>query len=646
MIEDLVHALDTDQLYVKSHTRYLVRALEWQQFHRNPSFLLEGDQLQSAKTWLDSSANKHPEPHPAHHEYISAGKVAEAARQARDKAREGLIRRFRQTAVILGVLVVVAIIVAGVVGQQFIMARAEVTKAGATLQQVNVQVTSAIQQQSTAVAQAQIAQNLVSTATIEQGNAVAAQQTSAARENVASTKVAVAGATLSPVPPTLTAVALAIKDANVQQDIASEISNASILLVDNNLQGALQAMNDVVKNYPDQPLAYVGRGLMLDSLSRFDEAAADYTKAIELDPENLGAYFNRAGLYRKQGELDKSLADYTTYLEMNPTDTDAYFARADTYIEQGDYDKALADYNQVIRIDPNLPTAYVGRGLFYENTGHHDEALQDYQHALQLDPRNAEAHTGMGNYYSNKGKLVEALAEYNRAVELNPQDAVAYLSRGAIYEAQKEFDKAIADYKQATSIDPKYNDAYYNLGYVYQLQGKSDLALEAFTQTISLEPTYRVAYHDRALLYAQMGKVPEASADYWQWIELNQITSDKAKTVTQAQLPYTTTVTMTDGYVYNIPFEGRAGQLLQASASAQADDSANVDALLVLLDPQGKPVMFANNTEDSNDAEISDYALPSDGLYTLVVSYGSAGSEGKLDVSLDLTAAAEATPAS
>lgn len=646
VFKDLLTALDTDQLYVKSHTRYLVRALEWQQFKRNPSFLLEGDQLQSAKEWLDSSANKHPEPNPVHHEYISAGKVAETARIARDKAREGLIKRFRQTATILGVLVVVTIIVAGVVGQQFIAARAEVTRAGATLQQVNIQVTSAINQQSTAVAQVKVANALVETATIEQGNAVVAQRTSFARENIASTKVAVAGATLSPVPPTLTAVASAIGDALTQQDIAGGIANASIMLLDKDFTSALQTMDGMVDNYPDQPLAYIGRGLILDSLNRTDEAIADYTKAIELDPENSGAYLNRAVVYTKLNNPDKAIADYTTAIELDPADNDPYISRGVIYGNLGDYDKALADFNQAVQMDPQSISAYLYRGSLYENIGQPDKALADYQEATKIDPQSPYAYTSIASLYSQQENYDEALTYYNRTIEVNPQYAVAYVGRGTIYEFQNEFDKAIADYQQAISIDPSYSAAYYSLGTVYRLQGETDLELESYNQALNIDPDYADAYLGRAAVYARMDKVDKASADYLKWISLNKQTSDQSKTVTQAQLPYKATVTMTSGYSYSIPFAGRVGQLLQASAAAQKSELADVDALLVVLDPQGKAIMFGDDVGDSFDAQIKDFVLPSDGLYTLVVSYGVNGSEGDLDINLNLTDVAEATPTS
>ncbi len=644
VFKDLLTALDTDQLYVKSHTRYLVRALEWQQFHRNPSFLLEGDQLESAKTWLDSSANKQPEPHPAHHEYVGASKIAETARIARDKAREALIRRFRQTAVILGVLVVVALIVAVVVGQQFFVARAEVTKAGATLQQVNMQVTAAINQQSTAAAQVQVAEALVATATIEQGNAVIAQKTSAAGEQAASTQVAVAGSTLSPVPPTLTAVASAISEAYVQQDIAAQIANASLLLVDKDYLGALQTMDDMVASYPDQALAYIGRGLMLDSLNKYDDAVADYTKAIELDPEESNGYINRANTYSKQDKFEKALADYTKAIELDPTEPDTYSDRGSLYGENGYYDEALADFDKALEMNPESLIAHIYRGALYENTGELDKALEDYQQAVKINPQSADAHNSIGTIYNQQGKLDEALTEFNRAIALNPQFATAYSGRGTVYDAQGKYDEAIADFETAINLEPKYADAYYNLGITYKNQDQLDLAVDAFTRSIALDPKYLNAYMNRALIYSQTGKVPEASADYLKWIELNQTAKDEAETVTQAQMPYNTTVEMTSGYVYAVPFEGKAGQHFEASAAAQVSEETDVDPLLVLVDSEGNALTFADDNEDNSDAILSDYTLPKDGLYTLLVSYSLSGSEGSVDVTLNLTAAPTPTP--
>jgi tetratricopeptide (TPR) repeat protein len=675
--KDLLTALDTDQAYVKSHTRYLVRALEWQQSKRDPSFLLEGDQLASAQTWLKSSISKTPEPLPTHHEYVTASDIAEKVRIARDKTREQLIRRFRQAAIGLGLGVIAAIIAAVFVGQQYISARAEVTRAGATLQQVNIQVTDAINQQVTAAAKVQAAEYQVATATIEQGNAIVAQQTSAAREHNASTEVAVAGATLSPVPPTLTAVALIIKGAFTQQDIALQIANASLRMNDKQIAAALQIADSMVADYPKESLAYIGRGIILDNNGEFDAAIADYTTALQLDPTNATPYINRGLVYDKLGKLDESIADFSEAIKIDPQDTEVYNNRGLEYYQQGKLDTAVADFNQAIQLDSTNTFAYNNRGLVYTDQDKLDAALADFTQAISLDPQYIQAYSGRGQVYLQQGKDDAAVADYTQAIQLdptvsnnyyyrglvyanqnkndaaitdltqaiqlNPQNETAYFIRGRVYLFQGNNDAALADFTEAVQLNPDDVDAFYNRGKVYHALGKDDLAIADNQHAIELNPQYLLAYSDLAYYYATQGKFTEALAAYWKWVQLNQTNSTTADIVSQDKMPFPTTVQMTQGLTYNIPFEGKVGQILQAQAVAA--DNATVDPLLVLLDPQGKPLFFNDDTaSDNTNSSITDYALPADGTYTLVVTYAGGGSEGDIQVTLDLKPAASITP--
>lgn len=59
-IQKLVSALDTDLDYVQSHTRFQVRASEWEQQQRNTSFTLRGEDLASAEAFLAEGADKEP----------------------------------------------------------------------------------------------------------------------------------------------------------------------------------------------------------------------------------------------------------------------------------------------------------------------------------------------------------------------------------------------------------------------------------------------------------------------------------------------------------------------------------------------------------------------------------------------------------
>ncbi|HEY2436659.1 MAG TPA: TIR domain-containing protein, partial [Solirubrobacteraceae bacterium] len=82
-LERLVSALDQDLEHAKAHTRWLVKAIEWDNENRDRSFLLRGSELTAAEGWL-AGVREGVEPAPMHlqREYVVASRQA-ATRRAR-----------------------------------------------------------------------------------------------------------------------------------------------------------------------------------------------------------------------------------------------------------------------------------------------------------------------------------------------------------------------------------------------------------------------------------------------------------------------------------------------------------------------------------------------------------------------------------
>lgn len=78
----LLKALDTDLAAAQAHTRWLVKALEWEAEARDRSFLLRGSELRAAETWLASQPeDADPAPTQLQREYLLASREAAARRQ-------------------------------------------------------------------------------------------------------------------------------------------------------------------------------------------------------------------------------------------------------------------------------------------------------------------------------------------------------------------------------------------------------------------------------------------------------------------------------------------------------------------------------------------------------------------------------------
>jgi WD40 repeat protein len=77
----LVRALGTEPEHLRTHTRLLVRAKEWEAAGRSRSSLLRGQDLTQAEAWLSASQGKEPAPTQLHTAYVLASRKAASRRQ-------------------------------------------------------------------------------------------------------------------------------------------------------------------------------------------------------------------------------------------------------------------------------------------------------------------------------------------------------------------------------------------------------------------------------------------------------------------------------------------------------------------------------------------------------------------------------------
>ena len=74
-----------------------------------------------------------------------------------------------------------------------------------------------------------------------------------------------------------------------------------------------ESVQEAVRTHLDHGRACLDKG-------KYDDAIADYDKAIALDPNVALAYTNRRVAYEQKGDKDQAIADFRKVLEINPSD--------------------------------------------------------------------------------------------------------------------------------------------------------------------------------------------------------------------------------------------------------------------------------------------------------------------------------------
>ena len=99
------------------------------------------------------------------------------------------------------------------------------------------------------------------------------------------------------------------------------------------------------------------QGTELLEKGQYDQAIANFDKAIEINPRYAEAYNNRGIAYLRKGQYDKAISDFTKVIEINPKDAMAHENRGLVYAILGQYDKSTSDHTKAIELDPTYDMA-------------------------------------------------------------------------------------------------------------------------------------------------------------------------------------------------------------------------------------------------------------------------------------------------
>ncbi len=149
---------------------------------------------------------------------------------------------------------------------------------------------------------------------------------------------------------------------------------------------AIKLCNEQLEKFPDCAGLYLARGHAYYQKNETALAAADFEKAVELDPNDPEAHHCCGVVHFKDGLVDQAIQDYTNAIELSSGFCDAYFNRGNALAYAGRFDEAISDYDAAIEINPRHVQAYCNRGLAWLQKRDFEKAIDDFQRALEIVP--------------------------------------------------------------------------------------------------------------------------------------------------------------------------------------------------------------------------------------------------------------------
>lgn len=281
------------------------------------------------------------------------------------------------------------------------------------------------------------------------------------------------------------------------------------------------------------------RGSALARLGKWEEAGRSLTKALEMYPNQAGAYLN-LGLYDLElGNKEKAMALIEKGAQLPSKGTKLLYsiasmekceglvppqeirkqdtARGDFYNQfgralhdSGQNGSALAIYLLALENDNQNGHAYAEIGRLCWEFDHIEVARLYLQKGLDLHPDSWELQFNMGLLYQSLSQLEKAVQCYQKAITLEKdhvpslhwvQLGTAQLSSPKLGEAEAE-----RSFKKALDIDSNSAQAHYQLGKLY-LQQRDFVKAEQFLEkALALDPALFRAYYQYGIACIRNGK--------------------------------------------------------------------------------------------------------------------------------------------
>ena len=216
--------------------------------------------------------------------------------------------------------------------------------------------------------------------------------------------------------------------------------------------------------------------------------------------------------------LKKALAEFQTAIDLEPTYAPAHAGLADTFDLFANYyvmppkeafPLAEAAAAKSLAIDETLAEPHASLGF----ARHHFDwdwagAEKEYKRALELSPSYSTAHLRYADLLSSLGRHDEAIAEIRKAQELDPLSLVIGSNQGRLLYNARRYDEAIETLRKNLDLDPKRGFSHLYLGMAYEQKNSAREAEEEFNRaTALLNFDYNLSL---AHLYAATGRRAEA----------------------------------------------------------------------------------------------------------------------------------------
>lgn len=285
---------------------------------------------------------------------------------------------------------------------------------------------------------------------------------------------------------------------------------------------------------PSNPDYYFARGQAYEKLLKYTEAKADYEKSIVFAPKDVEAMISLGVVCNKTGNFEEALKILNRASAIDKRNPKLYPEKVITLIGLEKYGQAIKVSDTVILVK-DTPIDYYYRGIIYVKLDNTILAKKEFEKAISKDKKLSEPRLALAELLMATNPQ-EAMNQCNEVIKINDRNTDAYLMRSKVYKKNLDYPNAINDISKNILIDPANPVFYLFRGMCYQEFNQHTNAINDFSKYITLKPDDPDAFFARAKSYEEILNLDKAMEDYNKITILSEFDMKARKMLKDAQL--------------------------------------------------------------------------------------------------------------
>jgi protein O-GlcNAc transferase len=293
----------------------------------------------------------------------------------------------------------------------------------------------------------------------------------------------------------------------------ASISYAAALAATGEPAIAQKQLEAALVGAPDNAALHDSLGTILAQRQIYNDAAAQFQRAISLDPSLASAYYHLGSVSLNQGDPAAAVSELTKANDLAKENVE-YTLQLGRALRANDQEEAaLIVFKQLLAADPSSTDTQYELALTLQANDNPREALPLFKQVVTARPQDSAALTNLGLALVQTGDAKGAVVFYLRALALNAQNATLLQDLGVAYLQQSDLDHAIEQFRAGLLVEPDNSHLHYDLGLALKLKDNPTAAVTEFKRAEDLDPKLPDPPYTLGVLYLQLGRFADSQVE-------------------------------------------------------------------------------------------------------------------------------------